>query len=113
MSRTSSLEIISHKGELPSLDHTRLRKIRKKYLYKFNELWVWYLFATIFYKKNKMIKLRTGMTITTGMTRAGMMTMRMGMTMMRTGMTRVGMGMMTIRTGTEMTMRTEMGTMTI
>ena len=51
MSRTSSLEIISHKGELPSLDHTRLRKIRKKYLYKFNELWVWYLFATIFYKK--------------------------------------------------------------
>src|SRR2546425_10326636 len=52
MSRTSSLEIISHKGELPSLDHTRLRKIRKKYLYKFNELWVWYLFATIFYKKN-------------------------------------------------------------
>ena len=51
MSRTSSLEIISHKGELPSLDHTRLRKIRKKYLYKFNELWVWYLFTTIFYKK--------------------------------------------------------------
>ena len=51
MSRTSSLEIISYKGELPLLDHMRLRKIRKKYLYKFNELWIWYLFATIFYKK--------------------------------------------------------------
>ena len=60
MSRTSSLEIISHKGELPSLDHTRLRKIRKKYLYKFNELWVWYLFATIFYKKNSTQAVRCG-----------------------------------------------------
>ena len=60
MSRTSSLEIISHKGELPSLDHTRLRKIRKKYLYKFNELWVWYLFATIFYKKNSTQAVRRG-----------------------------------------------------
>ena len=53
-----------------------------------------------------MIKLRTGMMMTIGMTRAGTTTMR-------TGMTRVGTGTTMMRTGTGTTMRTEMGTTTI